>query len=304
MGIYVETFIHGSMEELWQRTQTPELHEQWDLRFSHITYLPRPDPAEPQRFLYETRIGFGLAIRGKGESVGDKAQAGRRTSALTFWSDDPRSIIRKGSGYWQYVQHEQGVQFLTWYDYSTRFGLVGKVFDRAIFRPLMGWATAWSFDRLRLWIERGIDPATARRNASMHAVARIVLAFIWLYHGLVPKVLLTQHDEVVMLLAGGISPASAHLAVRVLGLAEVAFGVLLLVTWRQRWPFVATVVLMLLATAGVALTAPQYLGAAFNPVTLNVAVIALALIGVLASGGSPFASRCLRRRRTHQEQNA
>lgn len=302
MGIYVETFIHGNMEELWQRTQTPELHERWDLRFSHITYLPRPDPAKPQRFLYETRIGF--AIRGKGESVGDIAQAERRTSALTFWSDDPRSIIRKGSGYWQYVQHEQGVQFLTWYDYSTRFGLVGKVFDRALFRPLMGWATAWSFDRLRLWIERGTDPATARHNAIMHAVARIVVAFVWLYHGLVPKLLLTQHDEVVMLLNGGIPPVSTHLVVRLFGLAEVAFGVLLLVTWRQRWPFVATIILLLLATAGVAFTAPQYLGAAFNPVTLNVAVIALALIGLLARAGSPSASRCLRRRRSHQEQSA
>jgi hypothetical protein len=304
MGIYVETFIHGSMEELWRRTQTPELHEQWDLRFSHITYLPRPDPAEPQRFLYETRIGFGLAIRGKGESVGDKAQADRRTSALTFWSDDPRSIIQKGSGYWQYVQHEQGVQFLTWYDYSTRFGLAGKVFDRAIFRPLMGWATAWSFDRLRLWIENGIAPATTRRNALMHGIARIALAFIWLYHGLIPKLLLTQRDEVAMLLDAGVSPASVHLMVRLLGLAEVAFGVLLLLTWRQRWPFVATIALMLLATAGVALRSPQYLGAAFNPVTLNVAVIALALIGFIANVGSPFAGRCLRRRRSREEQTA
>ena len=25
----------------------------------------------------------------------------------------------------------------------------------------MGWATAWSFDRLRLWLEEGIDPATS-----------------------------------------------------------------------------------------------------------------------------------------------
>lgn len=304
MGIYVETFIHGNMEELWRRTQTPDLHEQWDLRFSHITYLPRPDLTEPQRFLYETRIGFGLAIRGQGESVGDAAQANRRTSALTFWSDDPRSIIQKGSGYWQYVQHEQGVQFLTWYDYSTRFGRAGKVFDRAIFRPLMGWATAWSFDRLRLWIEKGIDPATARRSAIMHGIARIVLAFIWLYHGLVPKLLLTQHDEVVLLLNSGVSPGNVHLVMRLLGLAEVAFGVLILVTWRQRWPFLATIFLLLLATTGVALTSPQYLGAAFNPVTLNVAVIALALIGFLASAGSPFASRCLRRRRAHQEQSA
>ena len=26
MGIYVETTIRGSMDELWRRTQTPELH--------------------------------------------------------------------------------------------------------------------------------------------------------------------------------------------------------------------------------------------------------------------------------------
>jgi hypothetical protein len=28
----------------------------------------------------------------------------------------------------------------------------------------MGWATAWSFDRLRLWLEHGITPERARRN--------------------------------------------------------------------------------------------------------------------------------------------
>ncbi|WP_147944595.1 hypothetical protein [Microbispora sp. CSR-4] len=27
-----------------------------------------------------------------------------------------------------------------------------------VFRPLIGWATAWSFDRLRLWLETGQTP--------------------------------------------------------------------------------------------------------------------------------------------------
>ena len=53
-------------------TQTPELHERWDLRFTRIEYLPRPDATQPQQFLYETRIGFGLAIRGAGETVGSR----------------------------------------------------------------------------------------------------------------------------------------------------------------------------------------------------------------------------------------
>src|SRR4051794_41500894 len=92
--------------------------------------------------------------RGAGESVGAKdATDGSRTSALRFWSDDHRSLIREGSGYWRYVPTPDGVRFLTSYDYRTRFGGVGRVLDRLILRRLLGWATAWSFDRLRLWLE-------------------------------------------------------------------------------------------------------------------------------------------------------
>ncbi|WP_173275604.1 hypothetical protein [Paenibacillus sp. NEAU-GSW1] len=35
----METWIAANMEALWQHTQHPELHQQWDLRFSEITYL-------------------------------------------------------------------------------------------------------------------------------------------------------------------------------------------------------------------------------------------------------------------------
>ena len=79
------------------------------------------------------------------------------------------SLIREGSGYWRYVPTGDGIRFLTWYDYRTRFGPFGRVIDRLIFRPLMGWATAWSFDRLRLWIERGIDPALSMQRSLAHA---------------------------------------------------------------------------------------------------------------------------------------
>ena len=83
--IYVETFIRTTMDELWERTQNPALHQRWDLRFTDIEYLPRPDESQPQRFLYETRIRFGLRTAGEGESVGARADAeGVRTSALLF----------------------------------------------------------------------------------------------------------------------------------------------------------------------------------------------------------------------------
>ncbi|MFC7740221.1 hypothetical protein ACFQXA_03495 [Nocardiopsis composta] len=40
----------------------------------------------------------------------------------------------------------------------------------------MGWATAWSFDRLRLWCERGISPESALRRALAEAVLRTAAA--------------------------------------------------------------------------------------------------------------------------------
>jgi len=153
MGIYVEIPIRASMDELWEKTQNPQLHQRWDLRFTQIEYLPR-EYAEPQRFLYRTRVGFGLKIDGQGESVGERdGDGGERTSSLKFWSEDPKSLIKTGSGYWKYVPQRDNprtggdarrptIQFFTWYDYETRFGAVGRLIDKCLFRPLLGSAAA------------------------------------------------------------------------------------------------------------------------------------------------------------------
>lgn len=71
------------MEALWGHTQTPTLHERWDLRFSRIEYLPRGSENEPQRFLYATRIGFGFQVAGEGESVRNLASSGLAASHFT-----------------------------------------------------------------------------------------------------------------------------------------------------------------------------------------------------------------------------
>jgi hypothetical protein len=195
MGIFVETLIRAPMDALWEHTQDPKLHERWDLRFSTIEYIPRTGEMQPQRFRYATRIGFGMQVAGEGESLGERDLAGGcRVSSLKFSSDDSRSIIREGSGYWKFIPTPEGIRFLTWYDYQTRFGRAGALFDRLVFRPMLGWATAWSFDRLRLWLERDIRPEAAIRQFAAHAIARGALAFVFAYHGLVPKLLLRDSD--------------------------------------------------------------------------------------------------------------
>ena len=65
MSIYVEILVRAPMEALWTHTQTPSLHEQWDLRFSRIECLPRSRETDPQRFRFTTRIGCGLEVSGR-----------------------------------------------------------------------------------------------------------------------------------------------------------------------------------------------------------------------------------------------
>ena len=280
------------MAELWRRTQDPREHERWDLRFSQIEYLPRADSAKPQQFVYRTKIG-GLAIEGRGETVGSRqTAAGERSSALRFWSNDPKSLVREGAGYWKYIPGDGAVRFLTRYDYQVRFGLAGRLFDRIAFRPWIAWATAWSFDRLRLWIERGIDPAASLRMSLVHWLARLGVALVWLYQGIVPKLYRPHADELALLADAGISSDMARSALHLLGWAEVAIALCLLVARRPARLLALTIVLMLAATAEVAVESPRYLAAAFNPVSMNVSVAMLAMIGWLSSRDLPSARRC------------
>ena len=263
--IYVQIDIAGPVDRVWELTQTPALHERWDLRFTEIRYLPRPDPGQPQRFEYATRIGFGLGVRGLGETVGGGEAGGLRTSALRFWSTDWKSLIADGSGYWKYEPRGGGVRFVTGYGYTVRFGPAGRAFDRLVFRPLMGWATAWSFDRLRLWVEDGADPATTLRRAVAHGLARSAVAFVWLYQGIVPKLVRHDRDELAMLRAGGLSAAAARRACDGFGWAEVAVGLAVALAWRSRWPLWLTAAAMPVALAGVAVTSPAHLARGVQP---------------------------------------
>lgn len=296
MGIYVEHRIRAPIETVWMHTQDPTMHERWDLRFTDIDYLPRPDIAAPQRFRYATRLGFGIAVVGEGETVGERERPdGSHFSALRFWSGQARSLIREGSGYWKYLPTSDGVVFATGYDYETRYGVPGRLIDRWAFRPLMGWATAWSFDRLRLWLEDGVQPEHAARQALAHGVARVALAGIFAYHGLVPKLLGPDPGEVTLMSAAGIPASFIGPAVTTLGIVELVFAAVLLATWHRAWPAVATIIFGFVATAMVALTAPSFLGAAFNPVSLNAALVSLAIIDRVTLDDIPSAGRCRRR---------
>ena len=110
-------------------------------------------------FTYSRKVGPFINVEGWGKSVGTfHKEDGSRTSSLHFGTDQWISPIREGRGYWKYEPQEDGVKFLTQYDYDVNFGRVGKIADKFIFRPLIGWATALSFDVLKRWLEKGEAP--------------------------------------------------------------------------------------------------------------------------------------------------
>jgi hypothetical protein len=298
--IYVESRLRVPMERLWDATQDPAQHQRWDVRFGSIAYLPKVD-GEPQRFTYATTVAPRVTVGGTGESLGERDRPdGTRSSGLKFWADDRRSIIAGGAGYWRYVPTDDGIRFLTRYDYRPRWGRLGELVDRAVFRPAFGWATAWSFDRLRLWLEEGIPPERSRDQAIAHATAVGGLVGVFAYQGLVPKVWKVDPDEVAIWQSLGLPGSRARKLVRTVGAVEAGFAVAAAARSGKRWPFVIALAAMPTLAIGAATSDRSILTKAFNPGSLGIAVAALAGVALATRDGRPSGRRPLRTAPDHQ----
>jgi hypothetical protein len=293
--IYVEILIRAPIEAVWERTQRPEVHVRWDLRFTDIKYLRRAHDAAPQEFRYATRLGFGFGIEGRGETLGQRSRPdGSRASSLRFWSDSPASLIREGSGYWRYIPTEEGVRFLTWYDYRVRFGRLGRVVDRVLFRPLIGWATAWSFDRLRLWLEEGVEPDISLQQTLAHFGARAALAICWIYQGFVPKLVVRDSGELDLLRRSGVTRGRERSILTIVGVGEIALGAAHLTRSAGVWACKASLVALPVLATGALKAQPTIYLRPFNPASLTVAMGALAGSALLTRRRLPSARACIR----------
>lgn len=291
--LYIETKIKCDFDTLWTNTQEPSIHQQWDLRFTEIEYLPKNDPTDPQKFLYSTKVGFGIKVDGIGESVATKTKDnGESTSVLKFSSDSKISLIKQGSGYWKYVPEADGIKFFTGYDYETRWGLFGKLIDKFIFRPLMIWATAWSFDCLKNWIEKGLHPKQALNAQISVLLVNLTLGIIWIYQGLIPKILFTDTGEIEILRQSGLFNGNEENILTIIGIAEIAFGVALIFIHRKVIQYLNILGLCLL-TVGAIFSDLMIFTLPFNPFSLNISMIALSIIAILNFSNLPKASNCI-----------
>ncbi len=116
------------------------------------------------------------------------------------------------------------------------------------------------------------------------AIARLALGIVFLYHGLVPKLLFLSPDEVRMIEAHA-WPLSTLRVAQAAGAAEIVLALCILLLRRSRWPLWLAACSLVLLLIDVALFVPELLLGAFNPVSTNIAALALCAIALVGEQG-------------------
>lgn len=108
-------------------------------------------------------------------------------------------------------------------------------------------------------------------------LSRTAIAFIWIYHGLIPKLLFTHATELELVEKGPIV-GSPEMTVLIAGIAEVIVGVGVVVFWNSRWPIYLSLGGFAVLLIGAVAISPGHATHAFNPVTLTISAILFCLI--------------------------
>ncbi len=109
-------------------------------------------------------------------------------------------------------------------------------------------------------------------------IARFIISFSWLYHGIFPKLIHIAPLEKVMITSLGLSNELSYFLTKTAGAGEVIFGVLFFLFYRNKWVVLLNIIGLFSLIVFVALLQPQLLIEAFNPVTTNISLIALSFI--------------------------
>lgn len=117
--------------------------------------------------------------------------------------------------------------------------------------------------------------------ARLHVAARAALAFVFVYHGLAPKILWLSPVEAALASAHGLDPAFVS---PMAGMLEVVLGIALLAWRTSLWPVYVAIAALVVLLLDVALVMPGLLIEAFNPVTVNVSALFIGYVVIVTQG--------------------
>lgn len=106
------------------------------------------------------------------------------------------------------------------------------------------------------------------------------LATLWIYQGLVPKILVQAPDELRIWALQGATADHAVILMQMSGCAEIIFGLLFFILRKSLLLHALNLLAMLLLSGLIVWLDPSYFLQAFNPLVMNLAMATLSMIAI------------------------
>jgi len=119
------------------------------------------------------------------------------------------------------------------------------------------------------------------RLKQINTISKFTLAFVFLYHGLVPKMLWLDSTEILLVELHNLS-FKTELVSLLGGIFEVFLAFLIVFYKKSLLPIYLGMVLFIVLLIDVSIMQPSLLIKAFNPLTMNVMGLFLCIITILS----------------------
>ncbi len=111
-------------------------------------------------------------------------------------------------------------------------------------------------------------------------LANLALGLIWIYQGLIPKILFPETGETEMLRQSGLFSGNESSIVLVIGWIEIAFGFVILLV-HKKIIHILNIIALLILGAGSLMSSTEIFTYPFNPFSLNLSMIVISVIAIL-----------------------
>lgn len=108
----------------------------------------------------------------------------------------------------------------------------------------------------------------------------LCLAVLWIYQGLVPKILYHAVDEQQLWQAHGVDEIAMLFMIEISGYLEIGFGALFLILHQSKLLHVLNIIAMCALSVLILITDIHYFQQAFNPFVMNIAMAGLSIVAL------------------------
>lgn len=108
----------------------------------------------------------------------------------------------------------------------------------------------------------------------------VTLAVLWIYQGIVPKIIYNALEEQRFWQYLGLDELSMLFLIKISGYIEIIFGLLFLIFRQSKILHVFNILGLIALTIVVAVIYPLYFTSSFNPFVMNLAMIGLSVVAI------------------------